>query len=84
MKRMCKNLAAFLSVVVALGAIAVLWLALTQIVAAGLAVVVGMLVALAADPVSGVIAGIFAFGAVLKLIHFGDFRHDQLRKETGP
>jgi hypothetical protein len=70
MRRFFKNLAGFLAAVAAIGAMAVLWLVLTQVVAIAIAVVVALVVALAVDWVTGVIAGIIAYAVVMKIFHY--------------
>lgn len=70
MKLKLKDLIEFLKAVVALGAIALLWLVLTQVVAIAISAVVGIIVAIYADLIAGIVAGILTYAAVMKLIHF--------------
>jgi len=70
MKRVLKDLMGFVSAVVAVGAIAILWLAITQIIAVGIAVVVGVAVGLSKHWGAGMLAAIIAYALVMKLIHY--------------
>jgi hypothetical protein len=67
MPRWIKSLRDTLTAIAALGLLALAWLLLTQVIAAALAVVVGFLVTLASDWLAGLLAGIIAYAAVMKL-----------------
>lgn len=62
-----KNLRDTLTAIAALGLLALAWLFLTQVIAVALAVFVGFLVALASGWQAGLLAGIIAYAAVMKL-----------------
>ncbi len=72
MKRVFKDLIGFVAAIIAIGAAAILWTAITQLIAVGIAVLVGVLVALTKDWVTGVIAAIFAYAIVMKAFHYLD------------
>lgn len=67
MPRWIKSLRDTLTAIAALGLLALAWLLLTQVIAAALAVVVGFLVTLASGWQAGLLAGIIAYAAVMKL-----------------
>jgi membrane associated rhomboid family serine protease len=72
MKRIVDKIVGFLGVVAALGAIAILFFLATQLVALALAVVIGIVVALASNGTSGVIAGVVTYAIVMKVFWYLD------------
>jgi hypothetical protein len=67
MPRWMKSLRETLSAIAALGLLALVWLFLTQVLAVALAVAVGFLVTLASGWQAGLLAGILAYAAIMKL-----------------
>jgi hypothetical protein len=72
MKRTLEKLVGFLGAFAALGAIAMLFFLATQLVAFLLAIGVGIVVAIASNLVSGIVAGIFTYAIVMKLFWYLD------------
>ena len=72
MQRWTKSLRETLTAIAALGVLALLWLFLTQVIAIAIAisVVVGLLVMIAGDWRSGLLAGIVAYAVLMKLVWY--------------
>lgn len=71
-KRTSQKILGFLSALATLGAVAILLFLATQLVALIIAIGVGIIVALWSDIVYGIVAGIFAYGIVMKLFWYFD------------
>jgi hypothetical protein len=67
MNRWIKNVRDTLTATAALGILALVWLFITQVIAITLAVVVGVIVSIAYEWQSGLLAGILAYAIVMKL-----------------
>jgi hypothetical protein len=67
MQRWIKSLQETLTAIAALGALALLWLFVTQVIAIALAVAVGLLVTVISGWQAGLLAGIIAYAIVMKL-----------------